>query len=144
MTRPLPPDRTAFKQFETLQTRWADNDVYGHMNNAYHYQLFDTAVNGYLLRRGIINLTDSPSVFLVVSSSCDYFAEIRFPDVVGAGIHVRKLGTSAVHYGIGLFVNDAPQAAAYGTFVHVCVDRDTKRPTPLSATARDLLTALHV
>lgn len=144
MTRPVPPDRTAFRQFEQLQTRWADNDIYGHMNNAYHYQLFDTAVNGYLLRHGIINLTDSPCVFLVVSSGCDYFAELRFPDIIHAGIHVTRLGSSAVHYGIGLFKNDDLAAAAFGTFVHVNVDRKTKKPTPISPFARDTLMALHI
>ncbi|MEL6522960.1 MAG: thioesterase family protein [Pseudomonadota bacterium] len=144
MSRPVPDTRAAYAHFEPLATRWADNDIYGHMNNAVHYQLFDTAVNGFLVRRGILDMGQSETVFLVVSSSCDYFAELAFPDRVDAGLRVARLGSSSVRYEIGLFQGDAETAAAQGHFVHVNVGRADRKPQPMAGPVRAILQELVV
>ena len=92
MVRPTPSTRADYCAFSTLPTRWVDNDIYGHMNNAVHYQLFDTAVNGYLLEQGALDLKSGVTIFLVVETGCQYFSELAFPDVITAGIKVRKAG----------------------------------------------------
>jgi acyl-CoA thioester hydrolase len=144
LTSPTPGTRARYRAFSTMTTRWFDNDVYGHMNNALHYQLFDTAVNGHLVVQGVLDPKTSPTVFLVVETGCSYFGEMGFPDVVHAGIHVTRLGTSSVTYGVGLFRNDDDAASAEGHFVHVNVDRETRRPVPISAQTRAVLKALRV
>ena len=117
--RPAPTTRAQYRAFSTLTTRWIDNDIYGHMNNAVHYQLFDTAVNGHLLEQGALDLRGGAGVFLVVETGCHYFSELAFPDLVTAGIKLRKLGTSSVTYAVGLFSGEESFAAAQGHFVHV-------------------------
>lgn len=142
MSRPTPPTRAQYATFRTLATRWFDNDIYGHMNNTVHYELFDTAVNGFLVEEGILDLHGSPTVFLVVNSGCSYFAELAFPDVISAGLRVTRLGASSVQYDIGLFRNDSNQAAAQGHFVHVNVDRISRKPVALTDHARAVLGGL--
>ena len=127
MVQHKPSTRDDYIVFSTITTRWFDNDVYGHMNNTIHYQLFDTAVHEYLLKQGILNSKSGSTVFLVVETGCKYFNELAFPDVISAGIKVRKLGSSSVTYDIGLFRGDADQASAQGHFVHVNVDRVTRQ-----------------
>lgn len=141
-TRSEPGHRDAYRAFRTIQTRWMDNDIYGHMNNVVHYSLFDTAVNGWLVEAGVLDLKAGAQVGLVVETGCRYFAEMAFPDVVTAGLRVARMGSSSVRYEVGLFRNDAVQAAAEGFFVHVYVDRATRRPAPLSPALREALTAL--
>lgn len=128
MTRPPPTHRDRFPHWEPLQTRWNDNDIYGHMNNAIHYQLFDTAVNNYLLNSGILAPDMRDPVYLVVSTACDYFAELAYPDRIEAGIGIEALGGSSVRYHVGLFRKGEATAAAQGRFVHVNV-----HPTERSA-----------
>ena len=140
--RPVPTTRAQYRAFSTLTTRWIDNDIYGHMNNAVHYQLFDTAVNGHLLEQGALDLRGGAGVFLVVATGCHYFSELAFPDLVTAGIKLRKLGTSSVTYEVGLFPGEAQSAAAQGHFVHVYVDRETRRPMPMTAALRAILERL--
>ena len=127
MVKNKPSTRDDYIVFSTITTRWFDNDVYGHMNNTIHYQLFDTAVHEYLLKQGILNSKSGSTVFLVVETGCKYFSELAFPDVISAGIKVQKLGSSSVTYNIGLFRGDADQASAEGHFVHVNVDRVTRQ-----------------
>ena len=127
MVKHKPSTRDDYIVFSTITTRWFDNDVYGHMNNTIHYQLFDTAVHEYLLKQGILNSKSGSTVFLVVETGCKYFSELAFPDVISAGLKVRKLGSSSVTYNIGLFRGDADQASAEGHFVHVNVDRVTRQ-----------------
>ena len=113
MARPDPSPRADYRAFRSLTTRWADNDIYGHMNNVVHYALFDTAVNEWLIGQGVLDIRGGDQVGLVVETGCKYFAEMAFPDVVTAGIRVAKLGTSSVRYEVGLFRNDdesAPRA----------------------------------
>ena len=142
MSRPLPPTRSDYPVFQTLTTRWFDNDIYAHMNNTVHYQLFDTVVNGHLLTEGLLDIKSSPTVFLVVESGCSYFGEIAFPDLVTAGLRVVKLGKTSVRYEVGLFRNESENAAAAGHFIHVNVDRVTRRPEPLGAKHKTVLEAL--
>ncbi len=125
-----------------IQTRWMDNDVYGHVNNVTYYSYFDTAVNGYLIKKGALDIETSPVIGLVVETSCRYRAPITFPDSVTAGIRVARLGTSSVRYEIGLFRANEDEASAEGYFVHVYVDRDTRRPVRLPSELRDALLPL--
>jgi acyl-CoA thioester hydrolase len=137
--RPTPSTRSQYRIFRTITTRWMDNDVYGHLNNVVHYSLFDTAVSGWLLEEGLIHPHRGDQIGLVVETGCRYFTELSFPDVITAGIRVSKLGTSSVRYEVGLFGNDNEVAAAEGFFVHVYVDRATRRPQPLHERLRNTL-----
>lgn len=142
--RTEPSTRADYRTFRTITTRWMDNDVYGHMNNVVHYSLFDTAVNGWLVEQGVLDVNGGDQVGLVVETGCRYVAEMAFPDIVHAGIRVARLGTSSVRYEIGLFRNDEPQAAAEGFFVHVYVDRASRRPKPLGAALRAALQTISI
>ena len=140
--RPQPPLRADFPVFRPIQTRWMDNDIYGHMNNVVHYSLFDTAVNGWLIERGVLDIHRGEQIGLVVQTGCRYHSEIAFPDLVHAGIRAARIGTSSVRYEVGLFRNADAQAAAEGFFVHVYVDRATRRPKPLEPALRGALEAI--
>ncbi len=131
--------RADYRIFRTLTTRWSDNDVYGHMNNVVHYALFDTAVNGWLIEKQVLDPLNGANIGLVVETGCRYFAELAFPDAVTAGIRVARLGTSSVRYEVGLFRGETDEPAAEGHFVHVYVDRLTRRPAPLADDLRTLL-----
>ncbi|MFC4453951.1 thioesterase family protein [Deinococcus sonorensis] len=119
-----------------LTTRWMDNDAYGHVNNVIYYALFDTVVNTYLIRAGVLDVQRGPVIGLVVESGCRYFAPLSYPDEVTAGLRVARIGTSSVRYEIGLFRSGEVQPAATGHFVHVYVDREGRRPTPLPPALR--------
>ena len=127
----------------SIPTRWADNDVYGHVNNAVYYFYFDTVVNTFLIEKGLLEIGVSETIGLVVETGCSYFAPISFPDTVTAGLRIAKLGNSSVRYEIGLFRNDEAQASAQGHFVHVYVDDDTRRPKALSKDMRAILGTLN-
>ncbi len=137
------PGRDAFAAFTLLDTRWMDNDVYGHLNNVVYYSLFDTAVNRWLIDKGVLDPATSPVFGLVVETGCQYFQPLSFPDRVEAGLKVERLGSSSVRYVIGLFRQGAGEVAAVGHFTHVYVDRDTRRPTPIPADTRAVLEALR-
>jgi len=141
--RPVAPTRADFNDFYPLQTRWNDNDAYGHMNNVVHYALFDTAVNGWLIERGLLDPLTSPVFGLVVETGCRYFGEMQFPDRVTAGLRVAKLGRSSVRMELGLFRNDDDTASAEGFFVHVYVDRSNHRPAQLPDATRAALESLQ-
>lgn len=142
MSRTPPPERARYRAFLTLQTRWADNDIYGHMNNVVHYQLFDTAINQWLIEAGLLDLHAGTIIGLVVETGCRFHAEAAFPDRVTAGIGVERLGTSSVIYAIGLFRNNDETAFADGKFVHVYVDKTTHRPVPLPELWRTRITEI--
>lgn len=127
---PLRP-RDAYAYFRPIPTRWADNDVYGHINNVVYYSWFDTAVNAYLIEAGALDIHAGEVIGLVVETGCRYARPIAFPQAVEAGVRVARLGTSSVRYEIGLFADGDPGPAAEGFFVHVYVDRATRRPTVL-------------
>jgi len=103
--RQVPTVKQDYLYFEELKTRWRDSDVYGHMNNAVFYEYADTIVNSWLINKGSLNVPLSKTVGLVVETRCTYFSEIKFPDLVTAGLKLNKLGNSSVHYEIGLFSN---------------------------------------
>jgi acyl-CoA thioester hydrolase len=142
MTKKQADARSAYRHFTTITTRWMDNDVYRHVNNVVYYSFFDTAVNEYLMRQGVLDLDRSPVVSLVVDTGCQFFSPIAFPDTVHCGLRVAHLGTSSVRYEIGIFRNDEPLAAAQGHFVHVACDRATQRPVAMPDDLRRALEAL--
>lgn len=140
--RPTPGTRGDYAWFHRITTRWADNDVYGHLNNVVYYSFFDTAVNACLIQAGVLDIHTGPAIGLVVETQCRYFAPLAYPQPVTAGLRVGHLGRSSVRYELGLFGDDADQAAAEGHFVHVYVDRDSRRPTDLPSPMRDYLATL--
>lgn len=141
-TRPAPLARTEFRHFVPIQTRWMDNDIYGHANNVVYYSWFDTAVNGYLIERGVLDIHAGAVIGLVIETQCNYFAPLAFPEAVEAGLRVAHLGRSSVRYQVGLFARGSDRCAAAGHFVHVYVDRATRRPVPLPADLQAVLTGL--
>jgi acyl-CoA thioester hydrolase len=140
--RPAPTARSAYRVFRTITTRWLDNDIYGHMNNVVHYSLFDSAVNAWLIENGILDIHGGERIGMVVETGCRYFAELAYPDIVTAGLRVARIGTSSVRYEIGLFRNHSDEAAAEGFFVHVYVDRASRRPMPLPEGFRKILSTI--
>lgn len=144
MGKPTPNERTDYRYFRDITTRWMDNDVYAHVNNVVYYSWFDTVVNGWLLERNLLDFVESPTVGLVVETTCSYFSSIAFPDLVRAGLRVTHLGTSSVRYEVGLFANDNSDASAQGHFVHVYVDRVTRRPVALPVALRQALESIQV
>lgn len=142
MTRQQPSTRDAYRHFITITTRWMDNDVYRHVNNVQYYSFFDTAVNEYMMKAGVLDLNDSRAVCLTVDSGCQYFSEISFPDIVHCGLRVGHLGRSSVRFEIGIFRNDDGLAAAQGHFVHVACDRMTHRPIDMPPAMRRAMEAL--
>jgi acyl-CoA thioester hydrolase len=138
-TREAPRRRADYRHFHAIATRWLDNDAYGHVNNVAYYAYFDTAVNAYLIGRGVLDIEASPVIGLVVETQCRYFSELSFPQMVHAGLRVARLGTSSVRYDIGIFADAADSACAQGHFVHVYVERATRRPTPLPPPLRAVL-----
>jgi acyl-CoA thioester hydrolase len=133
--------RADFPVLRELPTRWSDEDTYGHVNNVVHYMMFDTAVNGWLIEASGTDIRTLPAIGLVVETSCRYFAELRFPDVITAGIALEKLGSSSVVYRLALFGQD-DSPAAVGRFVHVYVDQHTRRSVSVPAEIRRALAAL--
>lgn len=129
--RPQSLPRSAYRVLRRITTRWADNDVYGHVNNVVYYSWFDTAVNAHLIEQGALDIHQGPVIGLVIETQCNYFAPLAFPQNVWAGLRVAHLGTSSVRYEVGLFAEHEELAAACGHFVHVYVDRHTRRPVPL-------------
>lgn len=129
--RPRPHSRASYRAFRSIPTRWADNDMYGHVNNVVYYGWFDTAVNALLIERGALDIQKGTTIGFVVETQCNYFAPLAFPQTVEAAVRVTEVGRSSVRYEIALFAEGAESAAAQGHFVHVYVDRDTQRPVPL-------------
>ncbi|MEM8984261.1 MAG: thioesterase family protein [Pseudomonadota bacterium] len=133
--------RSDYRWFLPLTTRWADNDIYGHINNVNHYAYFDTVANQYLIDAGGFDPLTSPAIGYVVESGCRYHASIRHPEPLHGGLRVSHLGTSSVRYEMAIF-GAGESAAAEGFFTHVFVDRSTERPTPIPATIRAALTRI--
>ena len=141
MPRQEPDTRDHYPHFVSITTRWMDNDVYQHVNNVHYYSFFDTAVNEFMMRRGVLDLEACPVICLVVETGCRYFSPLAFPDTVYCGLRVAHLGTSSVRFEIGIFRNEEPQAAAQGHFIHVTCDRQTRRPVPMPGDMRAVLEA---
>lgn len=143
MSRTPPPGRSAFRHFLTVPTRWMDNDQYGHVNNVVYYSYFDTVVNHFLISRSVLDVEHGETIGLVVETGCRFFRPVSFPDTLQAGLRVEHLGTSSVRYAIGIFTEDEDEAAAQGHFVHVYVDRATRRPVPLPDALRSVLEGIR-
>ena len=141
--RDTPKTRDHFHHFLPISTRWSDNDVYGHVNNVVYYQWFDTVVNEFLIAHGTLDIHDGDAIGLVVETHCNYFSSIAFPEPVTAGLCVAQLGKSSVRYEVGIFRGDDREASAQGHFVHVYVDRVTRKPTPIPDKARALLASIQ-
>jgi acyl-CoA thioester hydrolase len=133
-----------YRYFVPITTRWMDNDVYGHINNVTYYSYFDTAANHYLIHEGGLDILASPIIGLVVESKCSYRAPLAYPDRLRAGLRVDKLGNRSVTYGIGIFKEGEDEAAAHGYFVHVFVDRQTRKAVAIPERLREALARLVV
>lgn len=136
------PARTDYERIVPIQTRWADNDIYGHVNNVVYYSYFDTVVNGCLVEAGALDIHDGEVIGLVVETGCKYFAPAAFPDRLEGGLRVAHIGNSSVRYELAIFVEGVDEAVAEGRFTHVYVNRESRRPTPLPPPLRAALEAL--
>lgn len=138
-----PRERERYAVFTPIQTRWMDNDQFGHLNNVVYYSFFDSAVNSTLIRELGFDPNNDPTVFYVVETGCTFHAGVSWPATVEVGVSLARLGASSVMYDVAVFDADAPLAAATGRFVHVHVDRETERPTPIDSARRDGLTRIY-
>ena len=138
------PTRSDFPVLVPMPTRWLDVDVYGHVNNVVYYAYFDTAVNGHLIEAARTDVRDLPALGVVAETSCRYLSEVRFPDLLHVGIAVSRLGRSSVSYRLGLFREDDDSPSAVGRFVHVYVDRDSRRSVPVPDVLRPVLEPMVV
>ncbi len=136
--------RSDFRHFHTITTRWMDNDAYGHVNNVVYYSWFDTVVNQFLIANGVLDIEHSPVIGLVIETQCNYFASVAFPERITAGLRVTKLGNSSVRYEVAIFREDEEGASAQGHFVHVYVDRETRKPSAIPDNMRTLLQSIEV
>ena len=139
----MPATRADFPHFLRLETRWMDNDVYGHVNNATYYSYFDTAVNRHLLDSGVLDLAGSAVFGVVVETGCRYLKSLAFPDAIDAGLRVARLGNSSVRYELALFRAGEAEPSAEGWFVHVYVDRQSRRPVRVPDEVRAALAPLQ-
>lgn len=135
-------ERASYPHFDQLQTRWMDNDIYGHVNNVVYYSYFDSVVNRYLIEQGGLDIHQGESVAYVVASSCQYRAPIAYPASLEIGLRVNQLGHSSVEYGLAVFEQGSANAAAYGTFTHVFVKREHDKSCEIPAPVKRALGAL--
>ena len=142
MSRPQAHQRSDYLHFVDLTTRWADNDIYGHVNNVMYYSYFDTTANTYLIEHGGLDIHDSKVIGLVVDSGCSYFAPLAFPDRLQGGLRIAQIGSSSVRYEIAIFKVGEDSAAAQGHFVHVFVDRDSRKPVAIPEAMRTALSQI--
>jgi acyl-CoA thioester hydrolase len=138
---PLHP-RSSYRHWQVIQTRWADNDVYGHVNNTIHYQWFDTVVNSWLITQGLLGGEPGNPIGLVVETGCRYARPVSFPETVDIGLALDRLGGSSVTYRLGVFSSGSDEPAAQGHFTHVCVDPDSRRPVSLPPDWREAISRL--
>lgn len=142
--RAEPTKRSDYKHLLAITTRWMDNDVYGHVNNVVYYSWFDTVVNQFLVTNEVLVIEHSPVIGLVIETQCNYFASVAFPEKVTAGLRVTKLGNSSVRYEVGIFRGDEDSASAQGHFIHVYVDRSSRKPSAIPERMRALLQTIEV
>jgi acyl-CoA thioester hydrolase len=142
VSRKPPACRTDFTSWRKMTTRWADNDVYGHVNNTVYYELFDSVVNAWMIEQGMLEIERGDPIALVVETRCTYASPLAFPQPVEIGLAVAELGRSSIRYRIGIFAEAAAIAAAEGEYVHVVVDRSTRRPVEIPADWRAKLKAI--
>jgi acyl-CoA thioester hydrolase len=131
--------REHFDHVVRVTTRWSDNDMYGHLNNAVYYELFDSAINGWLITGAQVDVMALPEIGVVAESGCRFFRELEYPHALDVGVRVDRVGRSSITYGLGLFAADAEQVAALGHWVHVYIDRTSRSTVPIPAAVRDLV-----
>ena len=136
--------RDRYPHFLSIQTRWSDNDIYGHVNNVTYYSYFDTVVNCFLIDQGGLDIETDSVIGMAVETMCKFNKPLAYPEVLEAGLRVGKLGNSSVRYEIGIFQEGAAEAAAMGHFVHVFVDRATGKPAPIPDAIRSALERVKV
>jgi len=136
--------RDRYPHFLSIQTRWSDNDIYGHVNNVTYYSYFDTVVNCFLIDQGGLDIETDSVIGMAVETMCKFNKPLAYPEVLEAGLRVGKLGNSSVRYEIGIFQEGAAEAAAMGHFVHVFVDRATGKPAPIPDAIRSVLERIKV
>jgi len=134
--------RDQYRRFLPVPTRWSDNDIYGHLNNVVYYEFFDTIVNDFLIYEGKLDIHASPTIAVVVETQCRYRRSISFPDLVECGLRVARVGSSSVRFEIGVFRRGETEVSAWGHFVHVFIDRVTRRPVPIPKEVRAALAKL--
>ena len=134
--------RADYPHWLSIPTRWMDNDIYGHVNNATYYSYFDTVINNYLIDEGGLEIDGDSPIGLAVETGCRFHAALAYPEVIDAGLRVAHLGRSSVRYEVGLFRADAPSPAAEGHFVHVFVDAVARRPVEIPDRLRTALARL--
>jgi len=144
VSRREPARRGDFKTWRQFTTRRADNDAYGHVNNTVYYEWFDSAVNGWLVEQGLLDIVAGDPIAFVVDTHCSYFTALAFPEPVEVGLAIAHLGASSIRYRIGIFAEGSDTAAADGEFVHVVVDRASRRPVDIPADWRVKLEMLAV
>jgi len=136
--------RDRYPHFLSIQTRWSDNDIYGHVNNVTYYSYFDTVVNCFLIDQGGLDIETDSVIGMAVETMCKFNKPLAYPEVLESGLRVGKLGNSSVRYEIGIFQKGAAEAAAMGHFVHVFVDRATGKPAPIPDAIRSALEQIKV
>jgi acyl-CoA thioester hydrolase len=139
---PAVPGRDEFRAWRTITTRWADNDVYGHVNNVVYYEYFDTAVNGFLIEASGADIRTLPAIGIVAETSCRFLKPLSFPERIEVGLTLERLGRSSIVYRIGIFREGDRDAAAVGRFVHVYVDAASRRPVPVPDLIRSAIEPL--
>ncbi|HWM89520.1 MAG TPA: thioesterase family protein [Thermoanaerobaculia bacterium] len=139
---PTTETRANYRHFLAIPTRWMDNDVYGHINNVVYYSYFDTVINEYLIREGGLDIAEGATIGLAIETFCQFHQPLAFPEIIDAGLRVGKLGSSSVRYEIGLFRQGQDEPAATGHFVHVFVDRQTRKPAAMPPGIRACLERL--
>ncbi len=144
MNKPVITERKHFKFFLPIQTRWADNDIYGHVNNVTYYSYFDTAANSLLIQKAGFNIHQSSVIGLVVDSACSFFQELSFPEIIEVGVAIERIGQSSLTYRLAIFKQGQQQASAQGHFVHVFVNRKTRKSTPISQQMREDLATYYL
>ena len=132
MSNPQSETRDRYPHFMSLQTRWMDNDIYGHVNNVTYYSYFDTVVNSFLINEGGFDPHGDTVIGVAVETMCAFKKSIAFPEPIEAGLRVGKLGNTSVRYEVGIFRQNDPEASASGHFVHVFVDGDSLKSHPIS------------
>jgi acyl-CoA thioester hydrolase len=131
--------RDHFDVITPVTTRWSDNDMFGHLNNAVYYELFDSAINAWVIKGAGVNVLTIPELGVVAESGCRFFTEVEFPFGLEVGVRVARVGNSSVTYALGLFAEDREEIAALGHWVHVYISRETRRPAAIPAAIRALL-----
>jgi acyl-CoA thioester hydrolase len=142
-TTPFPDPRslmrTHFDRVVRVSTRWSDNDMYGHLNNAVYYELFDSVINGWLIADAGVDVLALPELGVVAESGCRFFRELEYPHPLDVGVRVERLGRSSITYALGLFDSEALELAALGHWVHVYVDRNSRATVPIPTAIRQVL-----